>query len=190
MLATFGTYGVVGVTLLNPGIGVAQDRERGWLRAKQVSAVPIPLTLAAKVTAALVYAIGVLAAMAATADALGVLHTSPGDLVRLALVLLLGSFPFALLGLAVGFQAGPNAAVAILNAVLMPAAVLSGLWMPLSILPAFFGRVAAFLPTYHLARLATAQLGGGQVLLPVSVLLGTTMVAAALATLSYRRART
>lgn len=190
MLATFGAYGVVVVTLMNPGIGVAQDRERGWLRAKQVSAVPITLTLAAKVIAALVYAVGVLAAMGVTAAALGVLHASPGDLVRLAAVLLLGSLPFALVGLAVGFQAGSSAAAAILNAVLMPMAVLSGLWIPLSVLPAFFGRVAPFLPTYHLSQLAGAQLGGGQVVWHVVVLLGMTLVAARLAALSYRRART
>jgi DNA-binding CsgD family transcriptional regulator len=67
MLATFGTYGVLTVTLMNPGITVAQDRERGWLRAKRVSAVPVGVTLAAKVVAALPYAVGVLLAMAATA---------------------------------------------------------------------------------------------------------------------------
>jgi ABC-2 type transport system permease protein len=128
--------------------------------------------------------------MAATTGALGVLHTSPGDLIRLAVVQLLGSFPFALFGLAVGFQAGPNASAAILNAVLMPVAVLSGLWLPLYLLPAVFGQVATFLPTYHLARLASAQLGGGEVLSHVLVLLGTTMVAAGLAAVSYRRART
>ncbi|HEX3591849.1 MAG TPA: ABC transporter permease [Pseudonocardiaceae bacterium] len=190
MLATYGTYGVIVVTLMNPGIGVAQDRERGWLRAKQVSAVPITLTLAAKVAAALVYAITVLVAMTMTAAALGVLQTSPGDLVRLAVVVLVGSFPFALLGLAVGFQAGSSASAAILNAVLMPAAVLSGLWIPLSFLPAFFSDVARFLPTYHLAQLASAQLTGGQVLLHVAVLVGMTLVAARLAAVSYRRART
>jgi ABC-2 type transport system permease protein len=189
MLATFGAYGAIVVTMMNSGIGVAQDRERGWLRAKQVSAVPIMLTLAAKVTAALAYVIGVLVAMAATAAALGVLDASPAELVRLGVVLLLGSFPFALLGMAVGFQAGTSASAAILNAVLMPAAVLSGLWMPLAILPTFFGQVAQFLPTYHLAELARAQLDGGEILLHVAVLVVTTMVAAGLAAVSYRRAR-
>lgn len=189
MLATFGTYGVIVVTMMNPGIGVAQDRERGWLRAKQVSAVPIVLTLAAKVTAALVYAFGVLAVMVATAATLGVLAASPTELVRLGVVLPLGSFPFALLGLAVGFQARANASAAILNAVLMPVAVLSGLWIPLAVLPAFFRQVAPFLPTYHLAELARAQFGGGEILLHVSVLVVTMMVAAWLAAVSYRRAR-
>jgi len=189
MLATFGTFGVLGVALMNPGVRIAQDRELGWLRAKRVSAVPIGVTLAAKVAAVLPYAIGVLLAMTAAAGLTGSLTASPVQVARLIAVLLLGALPFALLGLAVGFQAGSNAAVAILNAILMPMSVLSGLWMPLAILPAFFGTVAPFLPTYHLAAIATAQLAGGPVVGHALVLLGMTVVTGALAAVSYRHAR-
>ncbi|HEX6344456.1 ABC transporter permease [Umezawaea sp.] len=189
MLATFGTFGVLAVTLMNPGMGVAKDRERGWLRAKQVSAVPLGVTLAAKVVASFPYAVGVLVAMAGAAAATGSLVVTPWQLVRLCVVLVLGAFPFALLGLAIGFQASTNAAAAILNAILMPSAVVSGLWMPLEFLPAFLGHVAPFLPPYHLARLALAQIGPGEVLPHALVLLGTTAVTGALAALSYRFAR-
>lgn len=189
MLATFGTFAVLSVALTNPGISVAADRERGWLRAKRVSAVPVTLTLAAKVVAALPYAAGVLAAMTLTAGLTGSLDASVADLLRVLAVLLVGALPFALLGLAVGFQAGANAAAAILNAFLFPAAVLSGLWMPLEILPDVFGQIAQFLPTYHLAQLALAQLDGGAVVGHALVLLGMTAVAAVLAAVSYRHAR-
>jgi ABC-2 type transport system permease protein len=189
MLACFGTFGVLSVTLMNPGIGVAQDRERGWLRAKRVSAVPVGITLTAKVVGSLPYALGVLAAMTVTAALTGSLDSSPGQLARLYLVVLLGALPFALLSLAVGFRAGANAAAAILNAVLLPLTVLSGLWIPLEILPPFFGRVAPFLPTYHLGRLALAQLAGGPVLGHLLVPAGTAIVTAALAAVSYRHAR-
>jgi ABC-2 type transport system permease protein len=190
MVATFGTFGVLAVTLMNPGMGVAKDRERGWLRAKQVSAVPVWVTVAAKVVASFPYAIGVLAAMSAAAAATGSLVMTPWQLVRLVVVLVLGSFPFALLGLAVGFQASTNAGAAILNAILMPSAIFSGLWMPLEFLPSFFGHVAPFLPSYHLARLALAQIGEPvPVLGHALVLLGMTAVTGALAALSYRFAR-
>ncbi|SFA74395.1 ABC-2 type transport system permease protein [Amycolatopsis marina] len=189
MLATFGTFGVLSVTLMNPGIGVAQDRELGWLRAKQVSAVPIRLTLAAKVTASMPYAVGVLIAMGVAAAFTGTLNASVGSLARLVVVLLLGSLPFALFGLAIGFQTRSNAAAAILNAILMPSAVLSGLWMPLEIMPAFIQNVAPFLPTYHLAQLALGQLDGSAVAGHTSVLVATTAVTATLAAVSYRHAR-
>jgi ABC-2 type transport system permease protein len=189
MLATFGTFAVLAVALTNPGISVAADRERGWLRAKRVSAVPIGLTLAAKVVAALPYAAGVLLAMTVTAGLTGSLDLTAIELVRVLAVLLLGTLPFALLGLAVGFQAGSNATAAILNAFLFPSAVLSGLWMPLHILPAVFGNIAQFLPTYHLAQLALAQLDGGPAMGHALVLLGMTVCTAVLAAVSYRHAR-
>lgn len=189
MLATFGTFGVLSVTLLNPGIGVAQDRELGWLRAKQVSAVPIRLTFAAKVTASLPYAVGVLFAMGIAAALTGALDASVADLSRLVAVLLVGSLPFALLGLAIGFQARANATAAILNAILLPSAVLSGLWMPLEILPAFIQDIAPFLPTYHLAQLALGQLETAAVGGHALVLLGTGAVTATLAAVSYRHGR-
>lgn len=189
MVATFGAFGVISVVLMNPGIGVAADRERGWLRAKQVSAVPVGVTLAAKVVAALPYAAGVLLAMMATAAATGSLDAPVPALLRMLAVLVVGALPFALLSLAIGFQLGSGAAAAVLNAILIPTAVVSGLWMPLSMMPAFFGDIARFLPTYHLAELARAQLTGAPVLTHVLVLLGTTVVTAALAALSYRHAR-
>jgi ABC-2 type transport system permease protein len=189
MIATFGAFGVISVVLMNPGIGVAADRERGWLRAKQVSAVPIGVTLAAKVVAALPYAAGVLVAMTATAAVTGALNAPLPALLRVLGVLVVGALPFALLSLAIGFQVGSGAAAAVLNAILIPSAVVSGLWMPLEIMPAFFRDVAAFLPTYHLSELARAQLTGGPVLTHVLVLLGTAIVAAVLAAVSYRHAR-
>ncbi|WP_330270745.1 ABC transporter permease [Lentzea sp. NBC_00516] len=189
MIATFGAFGVISVVLMNPGIGVAADRERGWLRAKQVSAVPIGVTLAAKVVAALPYAAGVLVAMTATAAVTGALNAPLPALLRVLGVLVVGALPFALLSLAIGFQVGSGAAAAVLNAILIPSAVVSGLWMPLDIMPAFFRDVAQFLPTYHLSQLARAQLTGGPVLTHVLVLLGTAIVAAVLAAVSYRHAR-
>lgn len=189
MIATFGAFGVISVVLMNPGIGVAADRERGWLRAKRVSAVPIGVTLAAKVVAALPYAAGVLVAMTATAAVTGSLSAPVPALLRILVVLLLGALPFALLSLAIGFQVGAGAAAAVLNAILIPSAVVSGLWMPLEIMPAFFRDVAVFLPTYHLSELARAQLTGGPAVTHVLALLGFAIIAAVLAAVSYRHAR-
>lgn len=189
MVATFGTYGVITVASLQPGIGVAQDRDLGWLRMKRVSAVPIWISLTAKATAALLYGVGVLVLMGAAAAAFGTLHASPWALLRVALVLLLGSVPFTLFSVAVGFRFRTGAANALLNAVLFPLAVLSGLWMPIRLLPSVVRDIAQFLPTYHLAQLGLAQLGQGTSLLHVLALVLTTVVAAGVAAASYRHAR-
>ncbi|MFI9380338.1 ABC transporter permease [Kutzneria sp. NPDC052558] len=189
MVATFGAYGVLAVTLMNPGIGVSRDRDRGWLRAKKVSPVPVGVTLAAKVTAALAYAVGLLVIMSILAEFNGTLVASVPQLLRVCVVLLLGALPFALLSLAVGFQARPNTTSAVLTAFLMASAVVSGLWMPLSILPPVFTVIAQFLPTYHLAQLALAQINGGAAMMHAVVLAGMTVITAAFAAVSYRHAK-
>jgi ABC-2 type transport system permease protein len=189
MLATFGTFGVVSVSLMNPGIGVAEDREHGWLRVKQVSPVPVGTTLLAKVAAALPVAFGVFAAMSLTALAMGRFDTDVVTWLQLGGLLVLGSLPFALLGLAVGFTTSGRVAPAVLNAVFIPMAIASGLWMPLDQLPAFVQRIAPFLPTYHVAGLGLGVLRGDPVLDNVAFLLGTTVIAALAAGVAYRSAR-
>lgn len=189
MLATFGAFGVISVALLNPGIGVAEDRERGWLRVKRVSPVPVGTTLAAKVAASLPVAFGVYAAMSVTAVAMDTFDTDPGTWLAIAGVLLLGSLPFALLGLAVGFAVSGRAAPAIINAVFLPMAIAGGLWIPVDALPAFVQRIAPVLPTYHVSQLGLGVLLGEPVVDHVAALLVTTVITAVAAAVAYRTSR-
>ncbi|WP_240157372.1 ABC transporter permease [Pseudonocardia broussonetiae] len=188
-IAGYGAFGVVSVMLLNPGIGVAEDRTRGWLRVKMVSATPLGVTLAARVLAALPYALGVVLAMGAASLLVAGPVLDLGTWVRLVVVLVVGSLPFALFGLAVGFVASSNAAAAILNAVLFPMVLASGLWVPLELLPGFLQAVAPFLPTYHLAQLAQAQLTGAPAGGHLLAVLAATVVGAVVARLAYRNLR-
>lgn len=189
MVATFGTFGVLSVTLMNPGIGLAADRETGWLRVKRVAAVPLPLTVASKVAAAVPYAVGVLAAMVATAAVMGRLEAAPGELVRLLLVLVVGSLAMVPFSLVVGAMTSSSTAAAVLNAVLLPMVVASGLWMPLEILPEVVGTIAHGLPPYHLAQLGLAQLHGGPWVGHALFLVATGGVGAVAAGVAYRRMR-
>lgn len=186
-VATYGAFGALSVVLMNPGIGFADARERGWLRVKRVDGTPLGVTLGAKVTAALPYAIVTLAGIALVAR----LTAGPLDVVqvlRVIGVLMLGALPFSLFSLAVGARMSPNAATSVLNAVLIPSVILSGLWFPIEMLPEWLGRIAVYLPPYHLAELALAQIEGGAVWDHVAYLVGTTIVGAITAALAYRSA--
>ena len=186
-LATYGAFGVLSVVLTNPGIGLADARERGWLRVKRADGTPLSVTLSAKVTAALPYAIVTLAGITLVAS----LTTGPLDVIqvlRVIGVLVLGSLPFSLFSLAVGARFSTNASVSVLNAVLIPSVILSGLWFPLEMLPTWLGEIAVYLPPYHLAQLALAQVEGGAVWGHVVYLVGTTIVGAITAALAYRSA--
>ena len=188
MLATFGAFGVISVAL-TPGIGIAEDRERGWLQVKRVSPVPVRTTLAAKVAASLPVAFGVYAAMSLTAFAMGLFDTDIGTWLQIAGLLLLGSLPFALLSMTVGFVARGRAAPAIINAVFLPMAIAGGLWMPLEALPAFVQDLAVWLPTYHTSQLGLGLLVGESIVDNIAALLAATAVTASLAAIAYRSMR-
>lgn len=188
MLATFGAFGVISVAL-TPGIGIAEDRERGWLRVKRVSPVPVRTTLLAKVLASLPVALGVFVSMSLTAVALGLFDTDLTTWLSIAGVLLIGSLPFALLSIAVGFVAAGRSAPAIINAIFLPMAIAGGLWMPIEILPAFVEDLSIALPTYHASQLALGVLYGDPLLDHTMALAIATAITAALAAIAYRSGR-
>lgn len=189
MLATMGAFGVLAVAGMSPGLSLAEDRRLGWLRVKRAWAVPVGVTIAGKIVAALPYTLGVLVAMTATSAAMGNLDLAPSTWLTLVTLLIVGSFPFTLLGLAVGSVTNVNTAAAILNAIILPSAFASGLFIPLDQLPDVIGDIAVFNPVYHLGNLGLGIIEGVSVLDHVLVLLGFTVVTALLAALAYRRGR-
>lgn len=189
IIAPFGTFAVLAVVMMSPGIGLADARERGWLRVKRVSGTPLWLTLLAKVIAAVPYAVAVLLAMTVSAVLVGSMTLDLAVLARVFTILVLGALPFALFSLAIGARAGTNASSAILNAILMPMVVASGLWFPHEIMPEWVVRIGKTLPTYHLSELAMVQVEGGAWLGHLAVLGVTAVVGAVVAGLAYRSAR-
>jgi ABC-2 type transport system permease protein len=77
----------------------------------------------------------------------------------LVIVNVLGGIPFAAIGLYVGTLVGGNAAPTILNLLYLPMAFLSGLWLPLTMLPAILGKLAVVWPAYHLGQIALKVVG-------------------------------
>ncbi|MCW5715964.1 MAG: ABC transporter permease [Bauldia sp.] len=189
IIAPYGTFAVLAVVMLSPGIGLADARDRGWLRVKRVSGIPLSMTLLAKVIAAVPYAVAVLLAITVVAVFVGGMTVDVGTLLRVFVVLVLGAMPFALFSLAVGALAGTTASAAILNAILMPMVILSGLWFPHEIMPEWVVSIGEFMPTYHLAQLAMVQVEGGAWLGHLAVLGLTAVVGATVAALTYRSAR-
>ena len=92
---------------------------------------------------------------------------------------LLGVLPFSALGLWLGTLVGGRGAPALINLVYLPMAFLSGLWVPLTMLPAMLQTLAPAWPAYHLAQVAQKVVGvdaGRPLPLHVAVLAGMTIV--------------
>ena len=184
LLAGYGVFGVMGVALFGFGVTVAMDREQGLLELKRAQPMPRGAYLVAKIAMAMLFSAIVLLLLGALGAVVAGVRLAPLQWLGLAVTCLLGVLPFSALGLWLGTLVGGRGAPALINLVYLPMAFLSGLFLPLSMLPAFLQSVAPLWPAYHLARLAHLQAGVSEGVAPwrhVLVLLGVATVFLALA---------
>ncbi len=162
MLATYGTFGVIGAALFGFGVSVALERGQGWMRLKRVSPMPPQAYFVAKVVMAAAVSALIIGAMFVLGATLGGVRLPATQWVGLGLVLLVGALPFSAMGLAFGYLVGPNSAPAMLNLIYLPMAFASGLFIPIHQLPAFVQGIAPALPPYHFAQLALGTVGAAE----------------------------
>jgi ABC-2 type transport system permease protein len=190
LLATYGTFGVVGATLFSFGVTVAGERGQGWLLVKRASPMPPFAYFFAKIATALAFSALIAVLLFCLAIVFGGVHMALTSWLALAAVLVFGALPFCSIGLAIGYLGGSNSAAAIVQLVYLPMSFLSGLWVPIQALPPAIQHMAPYLPAYHLAQLALGTIGAGDgsaAWIHLAVLLVFTCVALAGAAFGFRR---
>ena len=161
LFATYSVFGVMAPSLFGFGVGVAIERERGWLALKRVAPMPPGAYLLSKMVMAILFAAIIYLVLAAMAWSIGGVHLEAGQWLLLGVIAVGGVVPFCALGLMIGSRANASGAPALVNLIYLPMAFLSGLWMPLTLLPALVGQIAPLWPAYHLAQLSLATIGRG-----------------------------
>ena len=159
LLATYGVFGVMAPGLFGFGVSVALDRERGWLTLKRAQPMPPGAYLASKLAMAMLFAATIFATLAVLATTVGGVTLPLAAWLRLFAVEIFGVMPFCAIGLCIGTLVGGQAAPAVVNVIYLPMSFLSGLWMPLSVLPPAVAAIAPLWPAYHLGQLALAAVG-------------------------------
>ena len=159
LLASYATFGVIGPALFGFGVGLAMEREKGWLELKRVSPMPIFVYFAAKISMSLLVGFIVLCLLSVAAVGFGDVRITPLAWLALVATLMLGTLPFCALGLWLGTLVKGQAAVAVVNLVYLPMSFLSGLWLPLSVLPKILAAIAPIWPSTHLNALMQAAAG-------------------------------
>jgi ABC-2 type transport system permease protein len=166
VLATFIAFGCVAPGLFGIGVTVALDRDRVLLELKRALPMPPGTYLAAKLVTAMVFAAAVSILLMLLGVTVGKVVLELAQWAGLFVLSVLGVIPFGGLGLMVGSLVKGQAAPAVLNLIYVPMSFLSGLWVPLSVLPRALEQLAPVWPAYHLARLAQYSVGEGGELLP------------------------
>jgi ABC-2 type transport system permease protein len=146
-------------SLFGFGVGVAIERERGWLALKRVAPMPPGAYLLSKMAMAMLFAVIIYCILAVMAYTLGGVRLAPGQWLLVGAIAACGVMPFCAMGLMIGARANANAAPAFVNLIYLPMAFLSGLWMPLSMLPHVVSQIAPLWPAYHLSQLALMVVG-------------------------------
>jgi len=190
LIATYGTFGVMGAALFGFGVGMTIERGQGWLELKRASPMPPFAYFTAKVTTSMIFSAIISIVLLTMGLAFGGVHLRATQMLRMVLVLMFGSIPFCAMGLAIGYFAKPNSAPAIVNLVYLPLSFLSGLWIPVQMLPKTLQQIATFLPPYHLSQLALDVIGVGRgesQWWHIRALIGATLLFLGLARIGYQR---
>lgn len=161
LIATYGTFGVMGASLFGTAAGLASDRGLGWLQVKRASPMPPFAYFTAKVVVSMTFSAIVVLLLILLGVSFGRVRFPPGELLRLVVTLVIGSIPFSAMGLAIGYFAGPNSAPPMINLIYLPMSFCSGLWVPFMFLPKVVRQIALVLPPYHLSQLALGIVGAG-----------------------------
>ena len=154
LLATYGVFGLMGPSLFGFGVGFATERDSGALLLKQTTPMPVGAYLLARVGTALLFGMAIVLGLFLLGAYAAEVTLYRWQWFALAGVVLSSVIPFCALGLAIGAWVKAQSAVAIVNLVYLPMAFLSGLWIPIALLPSFMQDVAVVFPAYHQSQLA------------------------------------
>jgi len=154
LLCTYGTFGIIGPALFSFGAGLAVERGQGWLDIKEASPMPGSAQIVSRLVVSMAFSVMVLASLGLVAFIMTDVSLSLAQILTLSTILILGGLPFCLLGLILGLLLKAESAPAVVNLVYLPMSFLSGLWIPITMLPNFLQSFAEFLPPYHLSQLA------------------------------------
>ena len=159
LLASYGTFGVMVPGLFGFGVSLALERDNGLLTLKRAMPMPPAAYLLGKMVMAMAAAALVIVLLESLAT--GVAHVALSWQQALALLLTgtLGTLPFCALGMFLGTLLKGQGAPGLMNLVYLPMSFLSGLWIPLPMLPQVLQDLAPVWPSFHLSVVALHAVG-------------------------------
>ena len=160
LMVSMSVFGAMWAVMSATGPRIAQDRTVGWARQMRLLPIRTSETLVARLVAAVLLAgPAIVLVMLTAVIAKGVTLDDAWRWAVLLALLWLGSIPIALLGIAIGYGIGPEAAFGVMYALYLVLSALGGLWMPLSIMPDGMQTVGKLLPSYRAASLGWRLIG-------------------------------
>ncbi|WP_266169892.1 ABC transporter permease [Dyella subtropica] len=162
LLAAYGTFGVMAPGLFGFGLALALERDNGLMMLKRALPMPPGAYLLGKMAMAIVVAAVVSVLLLLMATLLAHVPLTASQMLTLFITDLFGVLPFCAMGLLLGTLIKGQGAPGVVNLIYLPMAFLSGLWVPLAMMPKILQQLAPIWPSYHLSQLALSAVGLGQ----------------------------
>ena len=147
LLASFAGFAVLAVAFFQFGVGIAAERESSWERFVRTLPLRARTRFAARVLSASVFGLCSAALVAAAAVATTDAGLPPMRWAALAAALAIGSVPFALLGIALGYWVSPRAALPTANILYLVLSFAGALWTTPAHLPSSIASISPLVPT-------------------------------------------
>ena len=135
IMASFTVFAVMGVAFFQFGVGIAEGRASPWSTFERILPASITVRLAGAVIPAVLFAAAAAGLVILVAHVFMPVALGAGAWLRLGLVLLGGSVPLALLGIAIGYWVSSRAALPIANIVYLGLAFGGGLFLSPRLFP-------------------------------------------------------
>ncbi len=188
-MISMAAFGAIGTALTATAPRLAQERTTGWMRQLRVLPMPGHRVVAAKVLAAMIWALPAIVLVFAAAELDHGIRLAAWRWCAIAVLLWLGTAPFAALGLLIGYLTDESSAFAVMYGVYLFLGAAGGLWIPVNALPAVLQRIARTLPSNRDAELGWAVAAAhGPSLVGAAILVAWLAAFTGTVVLVYRRA--
>lgn len=186
MFTNFSVFSILGPSMVSLGTLLAQEREMGLLTLKRALPMPTVAPLLAKALFTMLVIFTLLLVLTLEAVIFGRLDFTVGQYAEIWLVCVIGTLPFAAMGLFLGAGLSGTAASGVVTGAYMTMAMVGGLLFPL---PPNFAWVALFSPAFYLSQLGFAAAGLHTLFGPVFPMLVLLAVTVLFTVLAVRRLR-
>jgi ABC-2 type transport system permease protein len=183
----FIAWAVIGVTLYQFGVGIAQERGRPWERYVRTLPASVFVRFGGRIATALLFGVITAAIVALVARVFTPIDLTLAQWLRVLLYAIAGGIPFVLIGITIGYWVSARASVPTATAVNLLLAYAGGLWMPPQYLPSFVATISPYLPTRQFGDLLWSVVGGGNATRAVVGLALYSAIFGLLAAIGYRR---
>lgn len=185
-MVSMASYAALGAAL-GGAIVIAQERGSGWTRQLRVTPLPSIAYIAGKLLVSYVVTAPAIAAVLVAAVAVNHVELSMTAWLQVFVSLVIGSLPFAALGLLIGYLFDANSAQGATMISLFSLAIVGGLWAPVTSFPETIATIGRMLPSFRLADLGRdAAAGIAPDVVDIAVLVAWAVVIGVLAVWRYR----